>query len=110
MNARFRLKDGWELRARTAPDALGRYGPALCEIILWEPETNDPDRLRTGMSYSGDDWKACFRQLRQEMAQGGVWLSAHLVPIEGGLERLLRERENERASFELPPRAPDSED
>lgn len=93
MNARFRLKGGWELHARTAPEAMGRHGPALREIILWEPQTSDPDRLRTGQSYSGDDWSACFRMLREELEKRG-WLSAYLVARQawGEARELGRER------------------
>ncbi len=91
MNARFRLKDGWELCARTAPEAMGRRGPALYEVVLWEP---DPDpskdapgetRLRTGASYSGDSWKECFRRLRDELGSKG-WLGASLIANEAPSE------------------------
>lgn len=78
MNTRFRLNGGWELHARTPPDAQGPYAPALREIVLWGPEP-DPAKdapgelsLRTGQSYSGDSWKECFRRLRDDQAKNGL--------------------------------------
>lgn len=93
MNARFRLKDGWEVHARTAPDAMGYYGPAMFEVVLWEPPPNPAEDspgemwLRTGASYSGDSWKECFRKLRDELGKKG-WLGARLVPRDEGARAL----------------------
>lgn len=74
---------------RTPPDAMSQYGFALREVVLWGPEPDPRDdapgemALRTGQSYSGDDWRSCFRRLREDQAKHG-WLTAKLVPIEAG--------------------------